>query len=171
MFEIDRKRTQGYVGETSQWRDSTNLEDASSAKISLANLSRGVAYFRLLATLGDKLKALFCSSLSPYWQHIIDCLKALAAHEGEGDNRSSKKGKKRKLGEDTKKDDAYGRELLALCQQSLETVRVCCTHDAEEFVNEERYGDMLPAVAGLLTSSFSSFQKEEEKRYGGGSGG
>ena len=160
-LKLTESELKAMLARLAEWRDSTNLEDASSAKISLANLSRGVAYFRLLATLGDKLKALFCSSLSPYWQHIIDCLKALAAHEGEGDNRSSKKGKKRKLGEDTKKDDAYGRELLALCQQSLETVRVCCTHDAEEFVNEERYGDMLPAVAGLLLL-FSSFRKRRK---------
>ena len=39
---------------------------------------------------------------------------------------------------------------VQLAQQALEAVRVCCTHDSNDFVDEERYNAMMPAVVGLL---------------------
>jgi hypothetical protein len=163
LTETELKQLLGKLGE---WRDS-KVVAANKSRRGGAR-SRNVTFYRLLAALGAKLKAIFVPCAGPFWYFSLHLLLNFSTSAGKvsGESKSQKKrrlsdGKstgKHDDGEDDDRAEENCQELECVAEAVLENIRIVCVHDEAEFVDEARYMATINTVGGLFATrgAFSS---------------
>jgi U3 small nucleolar RNA-associated protein 10 len=160
-----------------------NKGTESSVDLKAKNVyARSISFYKLMSQFGRKLKSIFVPSYASVWSHCIDVLKHCSSvhtksvsllvkannkNNGAIANKDGKKGKdkvnKRKRDNDNNDDEDEVMlslnggdlgEMILSTKSVLDAVRVCCTYDNNEFVDESRYEATMPVVANLLTSTY-----------------
>ena len=157
LTETEMKQLLGRLGE---WRDDMDQPQSVQGGTRL----RSVAFYQLLAALGSKLKAIFVPCGGPFWSHglaLLDKFSSSAtALTGEAATKSKKR---RKLSDSRAAEDDDGsllKEGGKLATTILEFMRVLCSFDDCEFVDEARYSSSITSVGALISvrAAFSDDQ-------------
>ena len=127
--------------------------------------SRGVTFYRLVAALGSRLRSIFVPTMGMLWEQAAGAVSSLVAVISTLDGVSegvstSKTGSKKRKQIDVASSSSGGTvtEQILRAQYVLESIRVCCTHDSDGFLDDTRYNGIMPQVCALLSArlAFSS---------------